>query len=243
MFYALVYNTCYLNNFELSDFHGTPSTKNRPIPFIDAFPLTLWLYKQEDSSSPPITQPLARTAQNKRPPPLPPRSSKGQLTKKSEEKTNVAKMHLLLVSCWTLPIIMLFWDSLITMIPFLLFQHITNLVSVQLNHYQFLFLMRLLETVSEITTFLTQDVSHILGESDESSMALGLIAPQVDLSLLMPSLSQQSKENNLASGDYNSLNADQLKPETTTTQSCSLADMHLASTPQNNKLTGLSIFR
>ena len=68
--------------------------------------------------------------------------------------------------------------------------HITNLVSVQLNHYQFLFLMRLLETVSEITTFLTQDVSHILGEEDESSMALGLIAPQVDVSLLMPSISQ-----------------------------------------------------
>ena len=68
--------------------------------------------------------------------------------------------------------------------------HISNLVSVQLNHYQFLFLMRLLETVSEITTFLTQDVSHILGQEDESSMALGLIAPQIDISLLMPSVSQ-----------------------------------------------------
>ena len=44
--------------------------------------------------------------------------------------------------------------------------HITNLVSVQLNHYQFLFLMRLTETMSEITTFLTQDVSHILGKED-----------------------------------------------------------------------------
>ena len=30
----------------------------------------------------------------------------------------------------------------------------------------------------------------ILGEEDESSMALGLIAPQVDVSLLMPSISQ-----------------------------------------------------
>ena len=68
--------------------------------------------------------------------------------------------------------------------------HISQLVSVQLNHYQFLFLMRLLETVSEITTFLTQDVKHILGEEDESSMALGLIAPQIDVSLLMPSMSQ-----------------------------------------------------
>jgi len=28
--------------------------------------------------------------------------------------------------------------------------------------------MRILETVSEITTFLTQDVTHILGEEDES---------------------------------------------------------------------------
>ena len=105
--------------FQLSDFHGTPSTKNRPIPFIDAFPLTLWLYKQEDSSPPPTAQPLARTAQNKRPPPLPPRSSKGQLTKKSEEKTNVAKMHLLLVSSGTLPIMMPFWDSLTIMISLL----------------------------------------------------------------------------------------------------------------------------
>ena len=60
--------------------------------------MTLWLYKQEDSAPHPTAQPLARTAQTKRPPPLPPRSSKGQLTKKSEEKTNVAKMHLLLVS-------------------------------------------------------------------------------------------------------------------------------------------------
>ena len=88
------------------------------------------------------------------------------------EKIDLAKMHLLV--------------------------HITNLVSVQLNHYQFLFLMRLLETVSEITTFLTQDVSHILGEEDESSMALGLIAPQVDVSLLMPSISQA----NTGGGDF-----------------------------------------
>ena len=78
--------------------------------------------------------------------------------------------------------------------------HITNLVSVQLNHYQFLFLMRLLETVSEITTFLTQDVSHILGEEDESSMALGLIAPQVDVSLLMPSISQA--RDSITAGDF-----------------------------------------
>ena len=67
---------------------------------------------------------------------------------------------------------------------------IESIINIQLNHYQLLFLMRLLETFGEITTFLTQDVSHILGEDDESSMVLGLVAPQVDVSLLMPSVSQ-----------------------------------------------------
>ncbi len=74
-----------------------------------------------------------------------------------------------------------------------------GLVSAQLNHYQLLFLLRAVETVSEITTFLTEDVKHILGEGadgqeeEEDSIAVGVMAPQVDLSLLMPSVAQ-SKE-------------------------------------------------
>ena len=42
--------------------------------------------------------------------------------------------------------------------------------------------------ISEITTFLTHDVRHILGEEDEGSVAVGLLAPQIDASLLMPSI-------------------------------------------------------
>ena len=127
-----------------ADFHGTPATGNRPIPFIDAFPATLWLYKQEESgSSGPGGQTGTSTGSKpiSKPPPLPPRGKStnalpinNKMNNKSEIVPNIAKMHLLL--------------------------HITNLVSVQLNHYQFLFLMRLLETVSEITTFLTQDVRY-----------------------------------------------------------------------------------
>jgi len=69
---------------------------------------------------------------------------------------------------------------------------IETIVNVQINHYQLLFLMRFLETLGEITCFLTQDVRHILGEDDESSMVLGLTAPQVDACLLMPSGSAAS---------------------------------------------------
>ena len=130
-----------------ADFHGTPATGNRPIPFIDAFPATLWLYKQEESGSGgPGGQTGTSTGSKpiSKPPPLPPRGkstnalpiNNKMMNNKSEIVPNIAKMHLLL--------------------------HITNLVSVQLNHYQFLFLMRLLETVSEITTFLTQDVRYVV---------------------------------------------------------------------------------
>ena len=168
-----------------ADFHGTPATESRPIPLVDAFPFTMWLYKQPEESS--IVQ-----SQNSK--------SKSSVNNEVFEKVNVkkdkgresmanekdktasnsqihsikmAKMHLL--------------------------AQINSLVSLQLNHYQLLFLMRLLESIGEITTFLTQDVSHILEEEDESSMALGLVAPQVDVSLLMPSVSE-CRDN--IGGDY-----------------------------------------
>ena len=141
-----------------ADFHATPSTGARPIPFIDAFPVSLWLYKQD----------VDLNAATAKPPPLPKRTRPPSGSQKTVRALDQAKMHLLV--------------------------HICNLVSVQLNHYQFLFLMRLLETISEITTFLTQDVSYILDEADESSLALGLIAPQIDVSLLMPSISMSKED-------------------------------------------------
>ena len=51
-----------------------------------------------------------------------------------------------------------------------------------------MFLLRVGEMISEITTFLTHDVRHILGEEDEGSVAVGLLVPQIDASLLMPSI-------------------------------------------------------
>ena len=118
-----------------AEFHGTPSAGSRPIPLIDAFPLSLWIYKQPEEES------LAAAAQ---------------------PEPSQAKMHIL--------------------------GTVSSLISAQLNHYQLLFLLRVGEMISEITTFLTHDVRHILGEEDEGSVAVGLLAPQIDASLLMPSI-------------------------------------------------------
>lgn len=66
--------------------------------------------------------------------------------------------------------------------------HVTNLVSVQIDHYQYLFLLRLAEEMTELSTFLTVDSKRILNENDESkSIVVGCVIPQVEVTLVMPS--------------------------------------------------------
>lgn len=87
------------------DFLGARAVgQNRPVPFIDAFPLTLWIHMNEPHSG--------------------------------SVKSGAADIHGL--------------------------AYISNLISVQINHYQFLFLMRLLEMISELTTYLSIDSNKVL---------------------------------------------------------------------------------
>lgn len=66
--------------------------------------------------------------------------------------------------------------------------HVSNLISVQIDHYQYLFLLRLAEEMTELSTFLTVDSKRILKEKDESkSIVIGCVIPQVEVTLVMPS--------------------------------------------------------
>lgn len=66
--------------------------------------------------------------------------------------------------------------------------HVSNLVSAQIDHYQYLFLLRLAEEMTELSTFITIDSKRILQERDESkSIVVGLVVPQVEVTLVMPS--------------------------------------------------------
>uniref|UniRef100_A0A3F2Z136 Chorein_N domain-containing protein n=1 Tax=Anopheles minimus TaxID=112268 RepID=A0A3F2Z136_9DIPT len=66
--------------------------------------------------------------------------------------------------------------------------HVSNLVSVQIDHYQYLFLLRLAEELTELATFLSLDSKRILQAANtEKSIIVGCVIPQVEVSLVMPS--------------------------------------------------------
>lgn len=135
-------------NFEpvWGDFFGARAVgQNRPVPFLDAFPLTLWCHITADSLS-------------------------------ATEKPSGADIHGL--------------------------AYISNLVSVQINHYQYLFLLRLSEIVSEMATYLAVDSNKILKVESGGSVIIGALIPQVEVTFVMPSHTP-GKEN--SGGDLESV--------------------------------------
>lgn len=92
------------------DFMGTRAVgSNKPVPFLDCMPVTIWIHANMDPNS---------------------------TIKVSDSGPKNADMHALV--------------------------HISNLVSVQLNHYQYLFLLRLAEEATELATFLSLDSNRIM---------------------------------------------------------------------------------
>ncbi|XP_024881822.1 UHRF1-binding protein 1-like isoform X1 [Temnothorax curvispinosus] len=131
------------------DFFGARAVgQSRPVPFLDAFPLTLWCHFTADS--------LLAT-----------------------EKPSAADIHGL--------------------------AYISNLVSVQINHYQYLFLLRLSEILAEMATYLAVDSNKILKVESGGSVIIGALIPQVEVTFVMPSHTP-GKEN--SGGDLESVMPD-----------------------------------
>lgn len=66
--------------------------------------------------------------------------------------------------------------------------HVANLVSFQIDHYQYLFLLRLAEEMTELSTFLSLDAKRIMqSNANNKSIVIGCVIPQVEVTLVMPS--------------------------------------------------------
>ena len=117
------------------DFFGARAVGlNRAIPFLDAFPLTLWVHIQPNNDT---------------------------VSPDAESGEPGADVHGL--------------------------AYVGNLISVQINHYQYLFLLRLSEELAEMATYLSVDSNRILKVKTESSLVVGAIVPQVEVTFIMPS--------------------------------------------------------
>ncbi|KAF4523469.1 hypothetical protein B566_EDAN014989 [Ephemera danica] len=147
-----------------AEFTGARASPGRPVAFLDAFPLSLWIYAKK------LSPPSALNTDN------------------------IADIHVL--------------------------AHIPSLVSVQINHYQFLFVSRLLEEITELTTFLTVDSQRIMRDKG-GSVCLGAALPQLEVTFVMPA-HNQGKES--SGGDLESVIPD----------SSSLADVQCAFIEQNS---------
>ncbi|XP_037957777.1 UHRF1-binding protein 1-like isoform X2 [Teleopsis dalmanni] len=176
------------------DFLGARSLgPNKSIPFVDAVPITLWLHSGDGATATLAagTDSLTSTAKNSsietniyrmdyansnnlpRNPFLSEEDlradrksqcsnglSAGSGASVSKERT--ADMHAI--------------------------AHISNLVSIQIDHYQYLFLLRLAEEMNEMSTFLSLDAERILQkQNNKKSIVFGCVIPQIEITLVMPS--------------------------------------------------------
>jgi hypothetical protein len=64
--------------------------------------------------------------------------------------------------------------------------NISSLVSVQLDRAEYVFLLRVMEGLSETTAFLNHQEKKFSSGDSSQSMVIGAVIPQVDVSILFP---------------------------------------------------------
>lgn len=163
------------------EFIGTPSFRHRPLPFVDAFPLSVWIHlkmpgiKDGVPIQPGAVDDYSPTSEV----PVPSlvsgdasiRSASDRVKREKSIGRKEAGLNVLV--------------------------HCHSLISCQLNHFQYMFLMRQLDMITELSAFLTDDCRKIYDSAGEDkkwvheiedSLVIAAIVPQVDLTFVIPPL-------------------------------------------------------
>jgi len=181
-----------------ADFHMTASCHDRPVPLLYNTNLTLWIYAKPESPPPRETKPVQRSDSTNQKPvqrsdsinqkPVQRSDSINQKPVQRTDSINQRPSRKLLMDFYTSTADNQEQETkLAETAQIHVLATTSQLVSLQLDHHQLLFILRLLESVSELTSFLSADTSRILPPSPgETSLVLGAVLPQVDISVILP---------------------------------------------------------
>lgn len=150
---------------------------SRTIPFMDAVPITLWIHGKSE-----IDNTIEEKLEQQQNP------FEIQVKKRNEMILSVQSLNQMtdgITASPHIPIRQNIEDDKSGDLHVI--AYFENLVSIQIDHYQFLFLMRLAEELNELTTFLSIDSKRIMAESPNKSVIIGCVIPQVEVTLVMPS--------------------------------------------------------
>lgn len=177
----------YFSQFWI-DYEGMKSGKGRPISFVDSFPLSIWIcqptrYAESQKEEQTCNQVSLNTSQSESSN-LAGRLKRKKLLKEyysteSEPLTNGGQKHS---SSDTF----LRFSSSSSDADIHILVHVHKHVSMQINHYQYVFLLFLHESLILLSENLRNDVEAVTGTpASQTSICIGLLVRSAELALLL----------------------------------------------------------
>ncbi len=149
------------------EFLGSPNSLSRPSPFVESVPMTMWFTTL--SKSPPPSQPTQHNHPGSHPYPMHNQYSQSgdQIVQSQICDTNASREEL---------------DKDIHMLL-----KLGEKATIQLNHYQYLFLLRLVDTITKTLDEIDQDTLSILGKRPPNvNISVAMMLKEIKLGLVNP---------------------------------------------------------
>ncbi|XP_075066278.1 bridge-like lipid transfer protein family member 3B isoform X2 [Mixophyes fleayi] len=181
------------------DYEGIKSGKGRPVSFVDAFPFSVWVcqptrfaqsQKQTVSNCNPVniskseSTDFAGHIQRKK------LLKQYYMTGMDGQSTPLQKSQSLDSSLSSPPV------DLPPQADIQVLAHIQKPVGLQINHYQYIFLLLLQDSLKQVMDNLRKDVESVTGKpAEETKVSIGVLLKSAEVSLLLHPLPEENMSN------------------------------------------------